>query len=113
MSVIAITIGDYNGIGPEVALKSAASRTIRSNCTPLLIGPLKAFEYYAHKFSFRRKVLRVNSLADAVGRSEITILDTCPNFNDKIKPGKLTKESGFWAGNAIERAVQLCVDESG
>ncbi len=68
MSVVAITIGDYNGIGPEVALKSAASRTIRSNCTPLLIGPLKAFEYYTHKFSFRRKVLRVNSLADASGK---------------------------------------------
>jgi len=110
MSVIAITIGDYNGVGPEVALKSAASRTIRSNCTPLLVGPFKAFEYYANKFSFRRKVLRVNSLADAIGRSEITILDTCPEFNDKIKPGKLTKESGYWAGNAIEKAVELCLE---
>ncbi|MGO9482115.1 MAG: 4-hydroxythreonine-4-phosphate dehydrogenase PdxA [Candidatus Kryptoniota bacterium] len=108
MSVIAITIGDYNGIGPEVALKSAASRTIRSNCTPLLVGPFKAFEYYAEKFSYRRKILKVKSLSDAIGRSEITILDTCPDFNDRIKPGKLTKESGFWAGNAIERAVQFC-----
>ena len=108
MSVIAITIGDYNGIGPEVALKSAASRTIRSNCTPLLIGPFKAFEFYASKFASRRRVLRVDSLADAIGRSEITILDTCPEFNDKIRPGKLTKQSGYWAGNAIERAVQLC-----
>lgn len=111
MSVIAITVGDYNGIGPEVALKSAASRTIRANCTPLLVGPFKAFEFYASKYSLRRKVLKVNSLADAVGRSEITIVDICPNFEERIKPGKLTKESGFWAGKSIEKAVQLCVDD--
>jgi 4-hydroxythreonine-4-phosphate dehydrogenase len=109
MSVIAITIGDYNGIGPEVALKAAASRTIRANCTPLLIGPFKAFEYYANKLSIRRKILSVNSLTDAIGRSEITILDTCPNFNDKIRPGKLARESGLWAGRAIEKGVELCV----
>jgi 4-hydroxythreonine-4-phosphate dehydrogenase len=109
MSVIAITIGDYNGIGPEVALKASASRTIRANCTPLLIGPFKAFEYYANKFSLRRKILKVDSLTDAIGRSEITIFDICPDFADKIKPGKLTKESGFWAGRAIEKAVELCV----
>jgi 4-hydroxythreonine-4-phosphate dehydrogenase len=109
MSVIAITIGDYNGIGPEVALKSAASRTIRANCTPLLIGPYKAFEYYAAKYSLRRKILKVESPSDAVGRSEITILDICPSFNEKVKPGKLAKESGLWAGRAIEKAVDLCV----
>ena len=110
MSVIAITIGDYNGIGPEVALKSAGSRTIRANCTPLLIGPYKAFEYYADKYSLRRKILKVNSLADAVGRSEITILDIGQDFEEKLKPGKLTKESGMWAGRAIEKAVQLCME---
>ncbi len=109
MSVIAITIGDYNGIGPEVALKAAASRTIRANCTPLLIGPFKAFEYYANKFSLRRKVMAVNSLSDAVGRSEITILDVCPDFSERVKPGKLTLESGKWAGKAIEIATKLCV----
>ena len=109
MSVIAITVGDYNGIGPEVALKAAASRSIRANCTPLLIGPYKAFEFYADKYSLRRKILKVDSLSDAVGRSEITILDICPDFKEKIRPGKPTKEAGSWAGRAIERAVQLCV----
>lgn len=109
MSAIAITVGDYNGIGPEVALKAAASRSIRANCTPLLIGPYKAFEFYADKYSLRRKILKVDSLSDAVGRSEITILDICPDFKEKIRPGKPTKEAGSWAGKAIEQAVQLCV----
>lgn len=112
MSIIAITIGDFNGIGPEVALKSAASRTIRANCTPLLIGPYKVFEHYANKFSLRRKILSVGSLSDAVGRSEITILDIGPSFKEKIRPGSLAKESGYWAGKAIEKAVELCVDGS-
>lgn len=110
MSVIAITVGDYNGIGPEVALKAAASRTIRANCTPLLVGPYKAFEFYADRYSLRRKILKVDSLSDAVGRSEITILDICPDFNEKVKPGRLAKESGLWAGRSIERAVELCMN---
>ncbi len=110
MSVIAITIGDYNGIGPEVALKSAASRTIRASCTPLLVGPFEAFQFYADKYSLRRKVLKVSSVTEAVGRSEIAIIDICPDFHERIKPGRLTKESGLWAGKSIEKAVQLCVD---
>jgi 4-hydroxythreonine-4-phosphate dehydrogenase len=110
VSVIAITVGDYNGIGPEVALKAAASRTIRANCTPLLVGPFKVFEYYANKFSLRRKILRVTALSDAIGRSEIAILDTCPDFRDRIKPGRLTEESGLRAGRAIEKAVDLCLE---
>ncbi len=110
MSVIAITVGDYNGIGPEVALKAAASRTIRANCTPLLVGPYKAFEFYAERYSLRRRILKVDSLSDAVGRSEITIFDICPDFKEKVRPGKLNKDSGLWAGRAIERAVELCVD---
>ncbi len=110
MSVIAITVGDYNGIGPEVALKAAASRTIRANCTPLLVGPYKAFQFYAERYSLRRKIMKVDALSDAVGRSEITILDICPDFNEKIRPGKLSKQGGLWAGRAIERAVKLCVD---
>lgn len=109
MSVIAITAGDYNGVGPEVALKAAASRTIRANCTPLLVGPYKAFEFYAERYSLRRKILKVESLSDAVGRSEITILDIGPAFKERIRPGKLTKEAGAWAGRSIERAVELCV----
>ncbi|MGC8594241.1 MAG: 4-hydroxythreonine-4-phosphate dehydrogenase PdxA [Candidatus Kryptoniota bacterium] len=109
MSVIAITIGDYNGIGPEVAIKAAASRSIRADCTPLLIGPYEAFEFYARKYDVRRKTLRVTRLEDAIGRSEITILDIGEGFKEKIKPGKLTPESGKWAGLAIERAIQMCL----
>jgi Pyridoxal phosphate biosynthesis protein len=109
MSVIAITIGDYNGIGPEVAIKAAASRSIRADCTPLLIGPYEAFEYYARRYDVRRKTLRVTKLEDAIGRSEITILDIGDDFKEKVRPGKLTPESGKWAGLAIERAIQMCL----
>ena len=65
---------------------------------------------FAERYSLRRKILKVDSLSDAVGRSEITILDICPDFNEKVKPGRLSKESGSWAGRAIERAVELCMN---
>ena len=43
--LIAITVGDIDGIGPEVALKSV--RRYRGKATPFLVGPSDVFLYYA------------------------------------------------------------------
>ena len=37
---IAITIGDFNGIGPEVAVKSINKKEILAFCNPILIACL-------------------------------------------------------------------------
>jgi 4-hydroxythreonine-4-phosphate dehydrogenase len=41
--LLAITVGDCNGIGPEVALKAASSLRVRRACSILLIGPELVF----------------------------------------------------------------------
>ena len=42
---IAITIGDPNGIGPEVVLK-AVSKVSKIGFRPVLVGPIEVFLYY-------------------------------------------------------------------
>ena len=37
--VIAVTMGDAAGIGPEVVVKALVSETVQDSCRPLLIGP--------------------------------------------------------------------------
>ena len=37
---IGITIGDFNGIGPEVILKTLADNRILNFCTPVIYGNL-------------------------------------------------------------------------
>ena len=44
---IALTVGDFNGIGPEVVLRSLRTKAVRESCIPVLIGPANVFLYYA------------------------------------------------------------------
>jgi 4-hydroxythreonine-4-phosphate dehydrogenase len=38
LPLVALTLGDVAGIGPEVAVKACLSSDIRANCLPLLVG---------------------------------------------------------------------------
>ena len=44
--VIGITLGDYNGVGPEVILKALASNRILKICTPVIYGSQRVLSYY-------------------------------------------------------------------
>jgi 4-hydroxythreonine-4-phosphate dehydrogenase len=104
--IIAITIGDFNGIGPEVALKSAANAGIRKLCTPLLIGPLNVFEHVRSDLKLK---LRLEKSSLPLVKGLITpVLDTGDGIWGDVQYGKVTKTSGKNAGIAIERAVGLC-----
>ncbi len=107
--IIAITIGDFNGVGPELALKAAANQSVKKSCTPLLVGPLNIFEYAAKQFKIKLKFERA-TLASLHNLSQniIPILDVADGISADIQYGIPTKASGRSAGIALERAVELC-----
>ena len=43
---IGITIGDVNGIGPEVVIKALADNRILSVITPVIYGSTRVLSYY-------------------------------------------------------------------
>lgn len=107
--IVAITVGDFNGIGPEVVLKSVNHPDVRKVCQPLLVGPVNAFIYYALKFKIRLPVV-------ALGESPlppplVPIVDTCELKPSAITPGKVSRAAGFIAANAIEVAVNLVQEQ--
>lgn len=105
--IIAITIGDFNGIGPEVALKAAADASIKKLCTPLLVGPLNIFEHVRSDLKLKLK-LEKSSLP--IIKSTITpVIDTGDGIWGNVQYGTVTKSAGKNAGVAIERAVELCL----
>ena len=44
--VIGITIGDINGVGPEVIIKALADNRILNHITPVVFGSTKVLSYY-------------------------------------------------------------------
>jgi 4-hydroxythreonine-4-phosphate dehydrogenase len=108
--VIAITLGDFNGIGPELALKAAANSSVLKNCTPLLVGPLSVLEHTANRCKIKLKFERA-TLASLQHLSSKTtlIVDVADGIGADVQYGSPTKASGRSAGIALEKAVELCL----
>ena len=104
---IAITIGDFNGIGPEVALRAASDPSVRRMCTPVLIGPLDVFRYAAPLL--RKKVVVAKTAIPTRPGATLGVVDVGDAIAADVTYGTPTKASGRSAGIAIERAVELCV----
>jgi len=56
--VVGITIGEINGIGPEVIVKALRDNRILASFTPIIYGTNKAISFYKkllnlHEFNFQ------------------------------------------------------------
>ncbi|RPH31042.1 4-hydroxythreonine-4-phosphate dehydrogenase PdxA [bacterium] len=109
--VVAITLGDFNGIGPEVALKSALHPSVRRLCTPLLIGAKPAFEFYARRYRLPAHIRPLDGSAESerAGRGAITLssVESSAVSAASVRPGLVSGRAGGAAARAVEAAVRL------
>jgi len=103
---VGITQGDFNGVGPEVIIKTLADSRMNELMTPVIYGSSKAFSFYrkgiegAEEFSFQV----VNSAREARGK-KVNLIETVKG-DVKIEPGESTTEAGKSAIEALKRAVE-------
>jgi 4-hydroxythreonine-4-phosphate dehydrogenase len=107
--ILAITIGDFNGVGPEVVLKAISHPTVSKLCTPLLVGPLSVFEETAKRLKIKSTLIKAS--LPLLKFSGIPVLDVGDGIGADIQYGIPTKASGRSAGVALERAVELCLQD--
>lgn len=107
--LIAITIGDCNGIGPEVTLKSIIQPSIKKICTPILVGPLNIFDGTARVLKLKVKLQKTTF--PLLPRNFVPVVDVGDAIWSDVTFGTPTKNSGRNAGVAIERAVELCMQQ--
>ncbi len=103
---IALTMGDYNGIGPEVVLKAAISQKIRRICVPVLIGTIDVFEYYAQLYKMKILLKEVR-MAPKFNSDAVPIIPLRSFERHKIKPGKISGAAGRLALESIVVASVL------
>ena len=100
---IAISIGDANGIGPEIAMKAAAGFDAASPAQAVLVGDRFVMEHY-------RKVLGISkplvdfAQADPARDIAISVVNGLPESG--FKPGLVCAP----AGAAVIAYVKHCVD---
>lgn len=95
---ILVTIGDINGIGPEIVLKTLAKPGFTDKYDITVVTPVSVLEYYYRLYRLKP------------AESNFKIFSVCEG-KAIIKPGQITKEAGYIAGFAIKTVVELCLKD--
>ena len=103
--VIGITIGDINGIGPEVIIKALSDNRVYKYLTPVVYGSAKTIAYYKRVLDFQDFSYNQVSDASNLNPKKTNILN-CWEETVEIKVGKATKEGGKYAFLALEKASE-------
>lgn len=104
---IVLSIGDINGIGPEVLLKSL--QHVPSDQRFIICGPFDAVLWWSNHVGLSLPLYQMATPED-VRPLGIGVWST-DSVNDPVPtPGLVSKEAGQVAMDAIRDAVRLCLD---
>jgi 4-phospho-D-threonate 3-dehydrogenase / 4-phospho-D-erythronate 3-dehydrogenase len=105
---VAITVGDFNGIGPEIVLRSIRSRQVKDAAVPVLVGPADVFKFYAGVLGIRLPLVPFSTRRISPG--DIPIVESSVVTASHIRPGTLAREAGDAAASAITAAAAMAVN---
>lgn len=92
---IALTCGDPNGIGPEIALKIAADAALNSIYEIKVIIPESVADHYSKSLKIKKP--------------QQNFIINIPDLNLRVKEGRIDKKAGRIAGDAIHIGTELCL----
>ncbi len=107
--IIAITIGDPNGIGTEIILKALSKKAIREIYRPIIIGPAEVLREQLGLLSLNLTLEEVNSPSNSGSTNTIAVLSSGFAKGFKWEPGKESMSAGAVAGKALEVAAELAM----
>lgn len=108
--VLAITMGDPAGIGPEVIAKAFKGELVKERSRPVVIGDLRVMADAAGRWSGGLKpvaVASVGSLSPTAGTMPVIDLNNCDP--KKLKIGVVDAYSGQAAYEAVVRATEMAI----
>ena len=106
--IIAVTMGDVNGVGPEIAVKAALSPELAQICRPALIGSARAAKRAAELLGVSANIRVCHAPDDAPFRPDtINIIETGTYDEASLKPGQIQEISGRMSADFIRRSIEL------
>ncbi|MEM6764837.1 MAG: 4-hydroxythreonine-4-phosphate dehydrogenase PdxA [Bacteroidota bacterium] len=102
---IGITIGDINGIGPELIIRAFQDSRLKELCVPVLYGSSRVINIY-------KKILKVNKFHYSVVQKpaqaqlkKLNVIECIPNL-ERIEIGEPSEQGGKAAFLSVKRAVE-------
>jgi len=110
--IVAITMGDAAGVGPEIIMKCLAHPEVHGICCPLVIGDTQRLRVASQITNVQFEVRSISDCDLEQARYEPDVVD-CVNLG-LIPPdlpwGKLSREAGEAAYRYLETAARLAME---
>lgn len=105
--VVAITMGDPAGVGPEVVLKALADAAVRRACRPLLVGDLGVLRRVRKGRGFPK--LEAWAVGEPIGAGDgaVAVYSLSRLAAAQARPGRPSAACGEAAYRYIKRAAEL------
>ncbi len=108
---IAVTIGEPGGIGPEVAVKAACSKDVRSICSPVLIGSRAPVERALKMLELPLRLRSIETPEESRPAADfLEIIETGPSGEAGFKSGTPTAAGGKASYEYIKLAASLAME---
>lgn len=101
---VGISIGDINGVGLEVILKTFDEPSILELCTPILFASNKTVSYQKRHFNIQANFQGIDSIENVINH-RINVLN-CWKETPNVTFGKETHEGGKYALLSLQAATQ-------
>lgn len=107
LPIIAITMGDAAGVGPEIIVKSFAHGELFDRCRPLVIGDARRLRLAAQIVASPLTVHAIKSTEEALFRRGIIDCVDLELIPEDLPWGKLSAVAGDAAYQFVKKAVEL------
>jgi len=112
-AMIAVTMGDPLGIGPEVAVKAVTDRQLREAARFVLVGDLGVFEGAARQAGVDANLVETSGIGAAAHASEKAV-PVLPVKTDVSRPIRWAPGPTKWGGDlsvrCILKAIELAIE---
>ena len=108
--VIAITLGDPAGIGPEIIVKSLAQESLFQSCRPVVIGSAAPLQEATKQAGIAMVIKPLSDINDVHGEAGVlNLIEPIPPL-EHVEMGKVSAACGKAAVAYIERSINLAAD---
>lgn len=107
---VGISIGDINGIGIELILKTFSDSRMLDFCTPIIFGSGKSMMFYKKLLNSNLHLHTINNL-NQITDNKINVIN-CWREQVEITPGISNKIGGKYAFISLSKAVEALKNES-
>lgn len=109
--IVAVTMGDPCGIGPEVIAKALSTGTLQHQCRPIVIGSAYALMQAAQLIAIPLRIQIIKTVSEARdGRHDVYIIDPNNLKPEDISIGHISPECGRAAMEWVTVAANLAMN---